>query len=489
MKKILLLIAIAIASLLPIGPSIMDAAPRTVDVQLPEFQVKMNGVNLDSAQLKYPLLIYKDITYIPMTWSISQASGLTTQWSDQEGLSVQLSAPPALKPQFEEGGSFHQGKTYKAQLPDFPITVNHTAIENAAEDHPLLVFQNVTYFPLTWKFAVDEFRWKLDWNNDDGVSIRTQQKTYMTGIMYDDDPYLYLGVNNSNPSRIMRIYKNLEGPAELLKVEEGNVISNARREASASSSFSPNSNTYTPDKRLTVRQHSLYFNDILLMNVEKYEDLNSKLPSASSNFLPLHRIYDFNEGVALVYISIQTGPRNPVNIPSDQFLFIVRNGNAERVEGFNQEFSSQSIQQTKDGMWIWTYSPTYLTAMSGGSRGQLIRINNDGQYWFWNQMLNAQYLRVLDHEDDRLLVQAYQLITYNQPAMISGYYRLHVDGTYDSLGELTGSPTLPTYVDQQKELYVVDRNTVTNIMTGNTRTWWDYELKEITAEIPNAGTW
>ena len=37
------------------------------------------------------------------------------------------------------------------------ITVNGKTINNDEEPYPLLVFRDVTYFPLTWRFAVDEF--------------------------------------------------------------------------------------------------------------------------------------------------------------------------------------------------------------------------------------------------------------------------------------------------------------------------------------------
>ena len=37
----------------------------------------------------------------------------------------------------------------------------------------LLVFRNVTYFPLTWRFAVDEFGWNYDYKELTGLTIRS----------------------------------------------------------------------------------------------------------------------------------------------------------------------------------------------------------------------------------------------------------------------------------------------------------------------------
>ena len=40
------------------------------------------------AHTKYPLLVYKDITYFPMTWYNCRMLGLETEWSDAKGLAI-----------------------------------------------------------------------------------------------------------------------------------------------------------------------------------------------------------------------------------------------------------------------------------------------------------------------------------------------------------------------------------------------------------------
>ena len=42
-------------------------AAQAVDVALPAFDVTLNGIKADSVQSQYPFLVYKDITYVPMT--------------------------------------------------------------------------------------------------------------------------------------------------------------------------------------------------------------------------------------------------------------------------------------------------------------------------------------------------------------------------------------------------------------------------------------
>ncbi len=35
-------------------------------------------------------------------------------------------------------------------LPNFPVTLNGTAIDNSYRQYPLLVYNNITYFPMTY---------------------------------------------------------------------------------------------------------------------------------------------------------------------------------------------------------------------------------------------------------------------------------------------------------------------------------------------------
>ena len=53
----------------------------------------------------------------------------------------------------------------------FAITVNGKSIDNSKEEYPLLVFRDVTYFPLTWRFAVDEFGWNYTFDGKTGLNI------------------------------------------------------------------------------------------------------------------------------------------------------------------------------------------------------------------------------------------------------------------------------------------------------------------------------
>ena len=154
-----------------ITPVFNSEAATGVSVTLPTFKVTLNGVSVSNNDSKYPLIVYKGITYFPMTYYDSRFMGLETIWSNTKGLEI-----------VKTGGNWDykasrtttlNKSTYTAQIASFNIKVNGKTIDNSHEKYPLLLFRDITYFPLTWKFAVTEFGWQYTFNANQGLSINT----------------------------------------------------------------------------------------------------------------------------------------------------------------------------------------------------------------------------------------------------------------------------------------------------------------------------
>ena len=56
-------------ALLAMGLHTAPVLAADVTVTLPSFPVTLNGVTIEQSQNQYPMLVYKDITYVPMTWA------------------------------------------------------------------------------------------------------------------------------------------------------------------------------------------------------------------------------------------------------------------------------------------------------------------------------------------------------------------------------------------------------------------------------------
>ena len=65
----------------------------------------------------------------------------------------------------------NNGKMSATIIIDDIILVNGKQIENSSEEYPVLRFRDVTYLPLTWRFAVEEFGWEYSYSQEYGISI------------------------------------------------------------------------------------------------------------------------------------------------------------------------------------------------------------------------------------------------------------------------------------------------------------------------------
>ena len=169
LKKITMLgIGILLAATFTL-PSVF--AKQYVGVSLPTFKITMNNVRIDNNEREYPIIVFKDITYVPMTYNDSRFLGLETKWNNDTGLQVnKISEQTAYNP---NRGSFNSNLE-NAELPEFRISVNGKDIYNNSETYPLLVFRDVTYFPLTWRFMVNEFGWTSAFDATNGLVISSK---------------------------------------------------------------------------------------------------------------------------------------------------------------------------------------------------------------------------------------------------------------------------------------------------------------------------
>lgn len=159
-------IAFAASSSLPIV-----LAQQNVNVSLPTFKITMNDIRIDNNERLYPIIVYRDITYVPMTYNDSRFLGLETKWSSDSGLQVnKISTQLAYNPNKGSSNSYLESSS----IPEFGIRVNGKNIDNKNETYPLLVFRDVTYFPLTWRYMVDEFGWTSSFDPSTGLIINSK---------------------------------------------------------------------------------------------------------------------------------------------------------------------------------------------------------------------------------------------------------------------------------------------------------------------------
>ena len=170
---VLLIVICALAAQL-ITPASAAKLGSKVTVTVPTFDVTLNGHKVDNEYSQYPLLVYNDITYLPMTYHGARWMGLTTDWSAAKGLAISQHPGSLALIYNNYDTSAKNSAKYTAAVASFNIAVNGDKVDNSAQKYPLLIFRGVTYFPLTWAFCVNEFGWRYSFSAEKGLVINSQ---------------------------------------------------------------------------------------------------------------------------------------------------------------------------------------------------------------------------------------------------------------------------------------------------------------------------
>lgn len=147
------------------------AATKSVKVTTPNFPVSLNGF-LTSEEEYYPLLVYKNITYIPLSQKMAELLNLHVSWNPISG-ALQIHTNPTVSTSLSAPGfpSDQKITNFTATVANYPIFVNGKPLDLQKETYPVLNFRNITYFPLTWRFAVNEFNWQYQFDTKEGLKI------------------------------------------------------------------------------------------------------------------------------------------------------------------------------------------------------------------------------------------------------------------------------------------------------------------------------
>lgn len=171
------------------------AAEKTVKASLPKFKVQINGTVVNSKTADYPLLLYRDITYMPMTYDYCNLLGLKSEWTKENGLTVSLRNDGLIPTVTEPSGKSSNSSSVIAYVVDTPITINNTKIDNTNEPYPFLRYKDVTYFPLTFKFTKEQFNIYKNYSPEFGLGVYSENKFF----------YRYYPINSKFQSTDLRI--------------------------------------------------------------------------------------------------------------------------------------------------------------------------------------------------------------------------------------------------------------------------------------------
>ena len=157
MKKFFKFI-VAIAVML-IAMTSLCASAQTVEVTTANFPVIINGNLVNNSMREYPFIVYKDITYFPMTYEDCSFLGVENNWSAESGNILAKTASSGVYCDYLSTELSLVDHSKYATIVSTPITVLGESINNASQEFPILNYNNVLYFPLTWDWS-QKFGWR-----------------------------------------------------------------------------------------------------------------------------------------------------------------------------------------------------------------------------------------------------------------------------------------------------------------------------------------
>lgn len=191
MRKTISLLLILILLIIPIKVS---AKTSSVQVTLPSFPVTLNGEVVKNDTRAYPLIVYNGITYFPITYYDARFLGLETAWDNNTGLKIEKTS---ILGGYRDYSKKNKNLKYdKASIPSFKIEINGNIVDNSKEKYPLLTYKNITYFPMTWKWAVEEFGWQYTFDNKKGLYIKSEKAVKRVGSLSNIKSESFICVNS-----------------------------------------------------------------------------------------------------------------------------------------------------------------------------------------------------------------------------------------------------------------------------------------------------
>lgn len=166
-----LLVLALCAALLPVSAS----AAGEVRVTLPGFPVTLGGQTVDPEGEEYPFLVYRDITYLPLTYFGCRLLGLYEKWTPEGGLVI---SDAGAKGEYVSTPrmSRNSGALY-ARRASGRITLCGESIDNSREAYPFLLFRDVTYLPMTWDNMYERLGCSYRFDGAGGLAVDREQST------------------------------------------------------------------------------------------------------------------------------------------------------------------------------------------------------------------------------------------------------------------------------------------------------------------------
>lgn len=163
------------------------ADEQVLDISVFKQGLVLNSVKVNNSALNYPLLTYKEVVYMPLSTELGKKAGFQTHWNEAlKTLTITKATPQAieLKPR-----GYNHPDVVKVRVSNYNIVVNGKPIQTGT--YPILVYNDVTYIPLSWKLVNEVMGWKSAYHSYAGLILATDGKRKIEDIVAEQNKKYY----------------------------------------------------------------------------------------------------------------------------------------------------------------------------------------------------------------------------------------------------------------------------------------------------------
>lgn len=187
MRKLILALSLLISVLS------VNVSAKTATATIPDYSFTLGNASVYYQDSEYPLLSYKNITYFPMTFDYCRKLCLATSWDNEKGLYIAYQKNLDSLATLPIYNTTYNTKWNKVEIPEYGIYINGKAYDNLNAEYPFLNFRGVTYCPVTWDLATNEFNWSVSFTgtNFSVTPNYSNAKAYQLGTTLPDGFSVY----------------------------------------------------------------------------------------------------------------------------------------------------------------------------------------------------------------------------------------------------------------------------------------------------------
>jgi hypothetical protein len=313
----------------------------------------------------------------------------------------------------------------------------------------------------------------IRWNEREGLHVIGGQRVLGSVLGEDDEALYFDSMYYADPQkRLLRMDKTDFGLQWKSDKEEEALIT------SLSSKDIPYSGK---PAKLVRKDRELYYGDVKLYNLTDGDLQESDIWGA-----PMHTYKEYAAGEYTVIITVNLRISIAATMPmyGTTYTFLVRGGQVTTLEEFQNQRIGRVIPNPDGTVWISSDRLPIRSSYIPGS-ARLGLLDTDGKVHMVNEALGKQDVLTLGLNNPML----------DNPAERNGDLYMAVFGEIDpAMGKqpVEGVYTINTkletalisdrtqgdfYLDRNRTLFVLHgNNTLENLNTGETRTWFDYDL-------------